>query len=722
MAKGIPYGISDFSRLIDQNYYYVDKTHFIPQIEEIANYLFLIRPRRFGKSVFLTMMRAYYDISQKDRFEERFGNLWIGKHPTPLQGIYQVLYFDFSKANLGRGSLEDNFNNYCCIQLNDFFSTYREYYQGEKELEQIIASTEAATKLHWLEATARRLGHLLYLIIDEYDNFTNVILSEQGKNLFRDLTHASGFYREYFKQFKGMFERIFLMGVSPVTLDDLSSGYNIDWNISVDPHFNMMMGFSETDVREMFDYYQKEGMLKGDIDAMINEMKPWYDNYCFAKASLKTDPRMFNCDMTLYYLRHRVNFDASPEELVDKNIRTDYSKLKMLARLDHENVSGGDRMSTIEEIAAKGEILVNLHTSFPAEKIVETDNFRSLLYYYGLLTMCGTRGDRIVMCIPNNCVREQYFGFLREYYQQRKEVFLPHLKDLIDDMAFDGQWRPLFEYIALAYKENSAIRDAIEGEHNLQGFFKAYLALASYYLVQPELEMNYGYCDFFLLPDKSRYPDTAHSYILELKYLPRTATDKELEEQAEKKKKYLQAISDECNHLLTLSNRVILLTQIEKDELQLHKETVVLEPLIDDLIEKFRLKTHKPVEFSKAFHHCNSVYADAFCLREILSNLIDNAIKYSGETVKIDIVCEEESNYTKIKVHDNGLGISFKEQNKIFDKFERADAGKRSNAGGFGLGLNYVQRVMTAHNGKVSLESIENKFSEFTLFFPVRDN
>ena len=136
MAKGIPYGISDFSRLIDQNYYYVDKTHFIPQIEEIANYLFLIRPRRFGKSVFLTMMRAYYDISQKDRFEERFGNLWIGKHPTPLQGIYQVLYFDFSKANLGRGSLEDNFNNYCCIQLNDFFSTYREYYQGEKELEQ----------------------------------------------------------------------------------------------------------------------------------------------------------------------------------------------------------------------------------------------------------------------------------------------------------------------------------------------------------------------------------------------------------------------------------------------------------------------------------------------------------------------------------------------------------------------------------------------------------
>lgn len=549
MAKGIPYGISDFSRLIDQDYYYVDKTHFLPQIEEIANYIFLIRPRRFGKSVFLTMMRAYYDISQRDRFEERFGNLWIGKHPTKLQGIYQMLYFDFSKANLGRGSLEDNFNDYCCIQLNDFFKTYEDYYRGE-DLEKVIASTEASVKLQWLEATARRLGHLLYLIIDEYDNFTNVILSEQGKDVFRELTHASGFYREYFKQFKGMFERIFMMGVSPVTLDDLSSGYNIDWNISVDPHFNMMMGFSETDVRQMFGYYQEMGMLEGNIDAMIEEMRPWYNNYCFAEESLKTDPKMFNCDMTLYYLRNRVNFNAAPKEMVDKNIRTDYSKLKMLARLDRENAGSDNRMGTIEEIAAKGEILVNLHTSFPAEKVAQTDNFRSLLYYYGLLTMCGTRGDRIIMCIPNNCVREQYFGFLREYYQQRSEILLPHLKDLIDDMAFDGRWKPLFEYIARTYRENSAVRDAMEGERNLQGFFKAFLALASYYLVHPELEMNYGYCDFFLLPDRQRYPDTAHSYILELKYASRTANEAELLAQAEEGREQLRQY---CRDKIALS-------------------------------------------------------------------------------------------------------------------------------------------------------------------------
>ena len=227
------------------------------------------------------------------------------------------------------------------------------------------------------------------------------------------------------------------------------------------------------------------------------------------------------------------------------NIRTFYSNLKMLARNDHDTTHDGSRMSTIEEIAAEGEIYVDLHTSFPAERVADIDNFRSLLYYYGLLTICGTRGDRLKMCIPNNCVREQYFGFLRDYYQQRYQLNLSHLKDLIDDFAYDGQWQPFFDSIAHAYRENSAVRDAIEGERNLQGFLKAYLSLASYYLMEPELELNYGYCDFFLLPDKQRYPDVAHSYILELKYSSRTATDSELETQAEEGRRQLLQYSDD---------------------------------------------------------------------------------------------------------------------------------------------------------------------------------
>ena len=538
-VKGIPYGISDFNRMRNENFYFVDKTMYLPLIEEMPSYLFLIRPRRFGKSLFLSMMHTYYDILQKDNFDKYFGDLWIGSHPTEQRNSFQVLFFDFSKAgcSLPGADLMSSFNEYCSIIINQFAHQYAPFYDADfKETVENIESAKA--KLAYIEIKAKEKGYPLYLIIDEYDNFTNVILSEHGQKMFHDLTHASGFYREYFKQFKGMFNQIFLMGVSPITLDDLSSGYNIDWNISTDETFNAMMGFSESEVRKMFCYYQKYGMLIGDIEAMITEMKPWYDNYCFARMSLNGD-RVFNCDMTLYYLSSQVQKQRPPEDMVDKNIRTDYSKLKMLARIDHDNTHEGSRMSTIEEIAAKGEILVDLHTSFPSEKIADIENFRSLLYYYGLLTMCGTRGDRLKMCIPNNCVREQYLGFLRDYYQQAHSLNLSHLKDLIDDFAFDGHWEPFFETIAHAYRENSSIRDAIEGERNLQGFLKAYLAIASYYLVQPELEMNYGYCDFFLLPDKARYSDIEHSYILELKYAPRTATAEELETQAEEGRKQL---------------------------------------------------------------------------------------------------------------------------------------------------------------------------------------
>lgn len=564
-VKGIPYGISDFKRLRNENFYYVDKTMYLPLIEKMPSYLFLIRPRRFGKSLFLSLMRTYYDILQKDNFEKYFGDLWIGSHPTDQRNRFQVLYFDFSKAGCSQPGTDmmTSFNDYCTIIINQFAHEYAPFYDAD--FKATVESIESAkAKLSYLEVKAQEKGYLLYLIIDEYDNFTNVILSEHGQEMFHDLTHASGFYREYFKQFKGMFNRIFLMGVSPITLDDLSSGYNIDWNISTDETFNAMIGFSESDVREMFCYYHQNNMLTGDIEAMITEMKPWYDNYCFARMSLKDD-RIFNCDMTLYYLNCQIQKHRAPEEMVDKNIRTDYSKLKMLARIDHDSSQEGSRMSTIEEIAAKGEILVDLHTSFPAEKVTDIDNFRSLLYYYGLLTICGTHGNRLKMCIPNNCVREQYFGFLRDYYQQFHTINLSHLKDLIDDFAYDGQWKPFFESIALAYRENSSVRDAMEGERNLQGFLKAYLALASYYLVEPELEMNYGYCDFFLLPDKKRYPDIGHSYILELKYAGRTTTDTELETQAEegrrqllqysKDKIALQLAKDTTLHLILLQFR-----------------------------------------------------------------------------------------------------------------------------------------------------------------------
>ncbi len=272
------------------------------------------------------------------------------------------------------------------------------------------------SKLNYLNFQTREKNIPLYLIIDEYDNFTNVVLNEQGNEVYHALTHASGFYREVFKKFKGMFERIFMTGVSPVTLDDLTSGFNIGWNISTSYQFNMMLGFSEEDVRTMLQYYKDAGQLPDntDIEAMITEMKPWYDNYCFAEECLDRDPKMFNCDMVLYYLRNYMDLGKSPKLMIDPNTRTDYNKMKKLIQLDRLD---GDRKGVLRKITNEGQIVTTLVTTFPASEIANPEIFPSLLFYYGMLTISATRGSRIVLSIPNNNVRKQYYEFMREEVQ-----------------------------------------------------------------------------------------------------------------------------------------------------------------------------------------------------------------------------------------------------------------------------------------------------------------
>lgn len=514
-VKLVPYGVADFATVIEQNLYYVDKTMFIPELEKQPRNLFFIRPRRFGKSIFLSMLYSYYDCTQSHKFQSLFGNLWIGQHPTPLQGKYQVLFLDFSQITGNIDKLETKFNSYLSINLDAFVRQYSEYYQAE--MEEILAQEDFEEKMELIFKAAKAHQYHLYLIIDEYDNFTNVILNERGENVYHAITHADGFYRDVFKKFKGNFERIFMMGVSPVTLDDVTSGFNIGWNISIKPEFDEMLGFSTTDVVEMFTYYKEHGSIPvdSDIDAIVNDMKPWYDNYCFAEEALKKKTRMFNCDMVLYYLRNYMDNGCSPRQMIDPNTRTDYGKMKKLLQFDKLD---GERKGIIRKIAEEEQIVTQLYESFSAYQIPKAEIFPSLLFYYGTLTIKGTRGSKLILGIPNNNVRKQYYGYLEEEYQAKAYVDVNQLTDYYYDMAYDGKWEEGLRFMADAYAKVSSVRDGIEAERNLQGFFMAYLNLNDYYITAPELELNHGYCDFFLLPDLTHYA-SQHSYILELKVL-----------------------------------------------------------------------------------------------------------------------------------------------------------------------------------------------------------
>ena len=548
--KRLPVGISDFKNLQRDKRYLVDKTMYLPKLEEIANFLFLIRPRRFGKSLFLSMVADYYDCENAN-IDKEFAGTWIGDHPMESKGKYQVLQYDFSQILDKIENLEDDFNSYCCVCLNSFIHKYEKYYSKET-IQRALDAKNSKDKINILAKEAKERGYHLYLIIDEYDNFTNTVLNELGEDTYRNMTHSSGFYRSAFKIFKPNFERILFMGVSPITLNDLTSGFNIATNITLHPWFNMMLGFSEEDVRQMIGYYQKAGLIlpsqdqdgKERVDEIIAEMKPWYDNYCFSEDSYGIDPSMYNSNMVLYYLNNLITTGKAPKEMADPSCRTDYAKLKNLVRLDRLD---GDRKGVLMQIAEKGYINAPIADSFAAEEVMNPDRFVSLLYYYGMLTIGGSDLDALHLVIPNNTIRKLYYDFLTEQFQTLQRLDLNELSAMYRAAALNGEWEPLFTYLTESYKKDSSIRDAIQGERNLQGYFNAYLHLSKLFITHPEVEASHGYCDFFLLADTKKFPTLRHSYMVELKYLKADATPAEAVKAKEQAKTQLKKyMTDDC--------------------------------------------------------------------------------------------------------------------------------------------------------------------------------
>ena len=532
--RRIPYGMTNFESIRTEDCYYVDKTHYIPLIEEANKFFFFIRPRRFGKTLLLNMLTHYYDINRADKFEQLFGGLWIGQHPTKEHNQYLVLFLNFSMISGDINSYQERMDNYCASCYRSFCAKYAHLLPADI-MEEYPRQQNAAAELEYIARRCAEVGQKLYLIIDEYDHFTNDILAHPELELqYKGETHGVGAYRVFFNAVKSGtstgIERMFVTGVSPVTMDDLTSGFNIGSNYTTDSAFNAMMGFSETEVRQMIDYYQQSGVVRHTTDELIQIMKPWYDNYCFSLSCLG-ESTLFNSDMVLYFMSSYLwNNGQLPEHMIDSNIRTDYNKLRMLIRKDKNFEHDA---SVIQQIVEAGQIVAELKLSFPAEKVADTNNFVSLLYYFGMLTIVGKKRGGILLRIPNYTVREQLYGYLLESYSEA-ELSLDsyHDRDKEVNMAFDGEWRPYFEAIADALKRFSSHRDKLKGEAYVHGFTLAQTCQSRLYLPHSELDagVDHGYADIYLEPLLGIYPDIEHSYIIELKYRRSTATDAQVEQ------------------------------------------------------------------------------------------------------------------------------------------------------------------------------------------------
>ena len=517
--KRLPYGMMNFAVIRREDYYYVDKTRFIPMIEEADRFFFFIRPRRFGKSLTLNVLQHYYDVRTRDRFEDLFGDLYIGQHPTPSRNTYLVLYLNFSGITGELSNYRKGLDAHCGITFENFCKKYADLLpQGTPE--GLCAVSGAVEQLDYLYQACERAGQKMYLFIDEYDHFTNAILADpESLHRYTNDTHGEGYLRAFFNKVKAgtysSIERCFITGVSPVTMDDLTSGFNIGTNYSLTPEFNQLMGFTEEEVREMLTYYSTTSPFHHTVDELIEIMKPWYDNYCFAQKSYG-GTTMYNSNMVLYFVKNYILYGNAPDNMVEENIRIDYEKLRMLIRKDKEFAHDA---SVIQTLVSQGFITGELKTGFPASGITNPDNFVSLLYYFGMLTISGTHEGKTKLTIPNLVVQEQLYTYLLNTYNDADLSFSSYEKsELASRLAYRGDWQAYFDYIADCLKTYASQRDKQKGEFFVHGFTLAMTAQNRFYRPVSEQDTQAGYVDIFLCPMLDIYSDMTHSYIVELKY------------------------------------------------------------------------------------------------------------------------------------------------------------------------------------------------------------
>ena len=521
----IPYGWADFRAIRLENRLYVDKTHFVHALEE-ERYAFFIRPRRFGKSCWVSLLDNYYNRTRAADFEAVFGGTHLGRHPTENRHRYVVLRFNFSAFKNALETLEYHFEEYCQLIVRHALERNADLFP-EAARQHIRSSDSVNGQLNELFLYAGDHGIPLYVLIDEYDNFANTVLAYHGEEAYQSFTHGGGFYRNFFATLKdgagqsgGGLERMFITGVSPITMDDVTSGFNIGKNISLHPEFNDLLGFTEEEVRNLLEMYRDYGVFSQDVEAALAVMREWYNGYRFAKNA---QGDLYNTDMVLYFLDESIPNRGMPDELIDTNVRIDYGKLRHLLTVNRQLNGNFD---LLRHIIGEQTAESNIQLSFPLDRLDRRENFLSLLHYFGLLSIRDVAHGVPRLGIPNQTVKRLMYGYLRDAYDDVGvfSVDVYTFSRLMRQMAYEGAWQPVLDFLRDALAEQTGIRDYMDGEKVIHGFVAAHLSMIDQFMLHSEHELNKGYADLYLEPFVAQYSDMGYGYVLELKYLKRSET------------------------------------------------------------------------------------------------------------------------------------------------------------------------------------------------------
>jgi hypothetical protein len=503
--KKIPYGLSDFKRLKTENYFFIDKTRYLEIIENYnSNYLMFLRPRRFGKSLFIAILEAYYDIYFKDEFEEIFKDTYILNNQTKEASSYIVLTLDFSAVDIF--NVNESFKHLLQIKIESFVDKYK--------LDINFKLDNPISMLNDIFDYSKKKHLNLYILIDEYDNFANRLFLNNREDYLNIVTQKTAPFKQFFTTLKagtagnnGAIKRMFITGVTPMTMYDVTSGFNIGKHISLDSRFHNMVGLNQQEL----EYTLKEFEIEDKVDRGL--LKEWYNSYIFSKRAKEP---IYNTDMILYFVDKFLEHYELPDEMIDINVRSDYSRLRSII---YTNKKLNGNFSTLQTLIGGESIQIsNLVQDFSALNLYKEENFKSFMFYLGLVSIKDRDFD-LNLKIPNETVKRIDIDFLASALELERvfEINISQLARELKKFALQGDLE-VFRYLAQMIKENTGIRDYIYKEQTVKAMYLAYLSLTPYFVIKSENEMNKGFCDIFLKPLNSY---VEYIGLLEFKYIKR---------------------------------------------------------------------------------------------------------------------------------------------------------------------------------------------------------
>ena len=508
----IPYGVSNFERIRTQGYLYVDKTRFIHEVEK-TDFLLHLRPRRFGKSLFLSMMDCYYDVAMAERFDELFGGLHVHENPTENRNNYYMLRFNFSGVqNTEMENLEQGFVR----KVRESAQAFIKRYGFDIELRDADSAADIlGTLLNGFAAL--NLPNKIYMLIDEYDHFTNSVLSGDGEN-FLVILQRGGFVRSFYEVIKekaelGIVERMFITGVMSVTLDSMTSGFNIATNMTTDETFSDIMGFTSEEVK---DTLKRLKLSEQDQAKTYEIFRENYNGYLFTEES---DIKIFNSTLIMYYLKHFQNKGYPPKNLVDVNLNQSGATIESIVDLKNREAN----YTLIKQIIENKEIVGTLQPFINIDKKFDGNDVITMLFNIGILTIKNVEFGSVFE-VPNKIIEGIYLEYLSEMMQKQAEYSLDTRKQTVAlrELGSTGNIEPLTNLVSEFLTHTSNRNTRKFDEKYIKLIYMMMLSMSNQFIAYDEFPALQGFSDLFIKKTPQGY--SKYNALIELKYIQKGDT------------------------------------------------------------------------------------------------------------------------------------------------------------------------------------------------------